>query len=357
MVYITPEIQNQSSQQLGAASKQQKASKGSSDNPRNENYVLIVMEVMQKFGLGPLEKLMEDMAKIEQLLAKFQGDLTQIQQFLSEIENAAHSDGSDPSNFNGLPKNFWKEHGSDLKQFMNEIKSIFFAGGDKSNPTLGDLMKEFGGSSSDLMNYFKKIAGEFNNPKDPSQNIITTNPNQHVSMIQLLVFLKLQLAVDQKQMTGAKMPSDLTKLYDPNGSGSGDGMIKSLMTFFNQLGTDVTAKNSKNSLDDGNILQALKSGDMDHLRGLFNCMAYNYYWSQNPNGSGDYPGEGGHDVLSLFYSDSQSSASLISSNTSENSTSMQEYTSEVSQYQNIGQNMIKANSESAMAVVNNYKTG
>lgn len=389
---------NQSNQVILIAKELKGSDSGPDLNPRDVNYAMIVMEVMVKFGLAPIEKMMQDMAKLEKLLSKFQGDFTEIQQFLNMIEEEAHSgkgywkpgadpfDGhhyTDPNAFNGLPKNFWKEHASDLKEFMNTIKSMFYAGSDKSNPTLGDLMKEFGGSSSDLMNYFKKISKEFNDPKDPNHQIITTDPNQHVSMIQLLVFLKLQLAVDEKQMSHSPIPSDLTKVFDPyNKDGSGDGMIKSLMGFLNSLTTDVSAKRKGGSSEDfGNLLDAIKDGNMDKLEQIFGAMAYNYYWTKNPNASDesdktpmppnppgfpkgfnfwqwkDDPGEPGSDVLSILYGGAQSSSSLISSNSNEDSTSMQEYSSEVSQYQNIGQNITKSVAEGEQAFVNNEKTG
>lgn len=354
-----------------------KAEKKPDFNPRDVNFAMIVMQFMVKYGLGPIEKLMSDMAKLEKLLAQFQGDFGNIAQLLSMLEKEAKSGkgfwkngkgGFGPGAFNGLPKNFWNGHKSQLKEFMNEIKSIFFAGSDKSTPTLADLMKEFGGGN--LEAYFKKISGEFNDPSDPKHKVITTDPKQHVSLLQLFIFLKLKVSADEKALSHSPIPKDLTKLFDPNPkSGSDDPIISSLLSFFANLKTPVTAKRKDGSEKHfGNLLEAIKSGNLDQLGKIFGAMAFNYFWSKNPNydekdpkppspGPGYHwkndPGVADGDFLSTLYSSTSSVQTLISSSSNEEMTTMQEYSSEGSRYQNIGQNMIEQVFASEKAMVHN----
>ncbi len=424
---------------------------------KSTSYVLIVLEMMQTIGLGPIESLMQTEAQMMDVTAKIQSDLTTIQSFLSKIENLAHSGAAwkvnpkiqnmahsgmyDPNAYNALYKEFKEnpnamdipnsdndtvapDFKTSVQNFLSAFKDLFTGQscdpGDasaQSNFTTFTVNKMAEGQNLQESFSLKDLFGPASNPHSLNSNpqgwgmvsklgsneaTFGTSSTTKASLIQQYTYYQYQMAAEKSK---AYVPgADISKLpfsMDPN-SGNFDGVGRSLLGLLNSFNTTITVnrENDTNNPNAGrlsnkstNFLMYLLEKDPTKYRdasdkfdggyavniyGALSFAAFNYFWTQNPNASvdkgsspelspgsingqsysaADDKGVAAGDKLSIWYSDSQSSSSLVSSGSSESSTTMQEYTSEVSQYQNIGQNIVKTNSDSNLAIVNNFKTG
>ena len=192
-------------------------------------------------------------------------------------------------------------------------------------------------------------------------------------------------------------PSILALIYDNNNGGKSPDLYQGDWDVHN----DTAALLSHYNVDKNGVNPNQHMG----LYGTFSYLAFNYYWNKNSSASisgdqkdvpidsdnpyskdpnyegngfwspehcegwapgwnnppfgssrgkyGDLRGKSATDQLDIFVNSTQSSTSLLSSANSESSTAMQEYTSQESQFQNIGQNVIKGNSQNLKVTVKN----
>ena len=425
----------------------------------NTNYVLTVLNIMQDVGLQPIEDTMQTESQLMDTTAEMQADLTTIQEYLTRIENLAHSGGAwkmgdhgwkpmppgqkgwfGPNADNGIAYNEFHENpnlqdGKDYtvsSDFQNATNGFIAAMKDlfvgepcsKGAPSACSNFTKFSVNKTDskgnpitqnfdLSSVFNQLNGNTSNgwgilEKYSGQGVFSTSDSHSASLIQQYTYYQYKLNAEQYH--GLVPNEDLSKLgftMDPT-SPSFDGVGKSMFGLLNSFNTSVTVdrendsqykNNGEFSNTSENFLYYifenpyginpsgvpnLIGGSCVNIYGAFSYAAFNYYWTKNPSASTDqkdntvpqppaYNGGNGAenygydkddkgvvsdgDKLSIWYSDSQSSASLLSSQANENSTTMQQYSSEVSQYQNIGQNIIKSNSENLIATVHNYKSG
>lgn len=415
------------------------------------NYVLVVLEVMQNMGLGPIQDIMNTEAKMMDVTAKIQTDLTTIQQYLSKVENMAKSGGAygsefkgknfgpgqdgsysyGPNGFNGLDSKEFHENlnpNGDLNnqyvsadfqqataQFIAAMKDLYMcqpctAGDPDSAANFSKFSINKTDGKGNPITEKVDISGNFdtlNNHWFASSGVKTfsTSSTAKASLVQKYMFYKTKLAAEQhtgplpiNTQTGTADISKLGVNFDPN-SDNFDGMGKSLFGLVSSFNTHEDVKRSADGTwrgegrfrtESNNFLSYIFKNPYEidnsdpHLNSTFvniygavSFAAFNYYWSKNPNASvsvndntmpkpDPYNGQGydwqknkgvaNGDDLSTWYSSAQSSSSIVSSTSSESSTDMQEMTSEVSQFQNIGQNIIKSSSQSNLATVQNYKS-
>lgn len=446
-VAINPKENTEKVNALGGESK---GSGGAYDT----NYVLVVLEVMQKLGLGPLEDVMQTEAKLMDVTAEIQSDLTTIQEYLTRIQNLSSSGGDwkmgsynwsnmpsgqqgwlSPNGYNGIAYNEFHENNditgdprantvaADFQNatanFIAAFKDLFMCTPCQSgDPNAASNFSNFSLSKMDSSGNtitktfdLSSIYGNLDANKTTgwgmlSQygDVFSTSSGSKASLIQQYTFYQYKLAAENY----SGMPDNLSDIgfnMDPT-STSFDGVGKSLWDLLNSFNTtvNVNRENDQNyenagelSNTSGNFLGYIfgnsygyqlngedSSGSIIgrydvNIYGAFAYAAFNYFWTKNPSASTagsdnttpqppNYDGKAyswdqgkgivtDGDKLSIWYSNSQSSSSLISSNSNEASTTMQQYTSEVSQYQNIGQNIIKSASDSNLATIQNFKTG
>ncbi len=436
------------------------------------SYVLIVLKIMNSVGLGPLQDVMNTEAKLMDVTAEIQSDLTTIQQYLTRIEDMSSSGGAwkqnapdkhlpsgvgftkgtkgwySPNGFNGLAWNEFHEgqdagtgvpsgqyQASDFQNatlaFVSALNNLFSVQNcskgspdASSNFTSFSVNKESDGKTVTQTIFLNDASCADNlfhdlnhNPMgwgmvgafSPNHPAFAKSDTESASLMQKYTYYKYKLAAEQYDgviPTDSKGYTDFTKLgvnVDPSSS-SCDGLAKSMFSVLNSFNTsvDVDRDNDGGYNSAANIRTSSQNflsmvfndpwcfHDISHtnekwngryqgnIYSAFSFAAFNYYWTKNPNAdvtqethsvptkgafSGDYNwakdkgSTQNGDQLSIWYSDSQSASSLVSSTSSESSTTMQGYTSEVSQYQNIGQNIIKSSSEANIATIQNDKSG
>ncbi|MCH9631167.1 MAG: hypothetical protein S4CHLAM37_11860 [Chlamydiia bacterium] len=344
--------------------------------------------------------------------------------------------------FNGLDGNFLasKDFDNSVHGFVSQIKSIFFANTDKSNLTLGSMMTIHtpDGKTIDLTSYWGQVAKEFNgafandqsNPLGNNKIILdpsNSSMSDTGSLLQVYIYQKLQVKMDETSISKLKKDNyDPFKVLDPNpkGGSGGDGIATELMNFLSSLDTTVTvSRNSWNpggnvrntgagnhhwdhnaglptdNVTSGNVLALIVNNQYDDINpgasytygtvpGLdttIGYMAFNYFWTKNPNAKGgqemtpkqgipqgsyfihglgdgwinssSMPGAAQGDLLSDLYSSTTGLQTLAGNDSQSGSTQLQEQTQEMSQYQNIGQNIVKNATSEKNTMVSSFKAG
>ncbi|PCI95659.1 hypothetical protein COB11_01625 [Candidatus Aerophobetes bacterium] len=297
-----------------------------------------------------------------------------------------------------------------LKAFIKAFKQTFYANTDPSAPTFQQL-SHIGnpnvlptGKSFDLSKYWGLLNKNFHSFNQFGHNVFATKPGETSSLIQQYCYLKAKVATytDSKaHVNGAN--GDISKLVDfqVNDNKKCDPMIKSMMqivTSFEspehvtrsaahtpafatstQSGLYLMLSGHYKAFAEGlgptPISEVTESGKQAGLYGYFSEMAFNYFWTKNPNASKAFPKDLAKQVSGVTewtaastegipQSDHLSSVSLaINSNQTnmgqavgEGSITIQAVTTNEGQDVNIVQTGLKGKKEADTTMLNNQKT-
>ncbi len=316
------------------------------------NYVLLVLEVMQGMGLQPIEDTMQTEAKLMDVTAEMQSDLTTIQEYLTRIENLSHSGGSyrigntewkpgdfpsgqngwsGPNSANGLAWDEFHENpnvntsesddycAADLKNatdgFIAAMKDLFEAQPcQEGDPMAGNQFLEFSVNKIDkktglVVNQKVDLGGEYNKlNSDPKGwgvlgsnggSVFTTSDSHRATLIQQYTFYKYKLAAEQYNGlipgTNPEWP-DITQLgfdMDPE-STSFNGVGKSLYGVLNSFNTTVeTHRQNDGSMPDNGKLSNKSGNFLDYI---FRSDPYAFYAS----GSSYWAGRTNVNIVGAF---------------------------------------------------------
>ncbi|PCI95660.1 hypothetical protein COB11_01630 [Candidatus Aerophobetes bacterium] len=232
------------------------------------SYAIIVMEVLNKVGLQHQQKIMQLRGKLMDVMTRMQNDFTTISEYVSQIENNAHSGGGGyegshgfttwgENAFNGLDNSFFKNtgkvttangsnHGSEGKLsdfgedvsssfktstqgFVNAVKDLFMGSASGSGLTVADISKinnptggpafNFGGPKG---GYWKTLSDSFKK-KFPGSGalMVMSNPSAHPSLLQQYMYYKTQVDIftmPKSTLKAADGQVDKIENFDPNGT-------------------------------------------------------------------------------------------------------------------------------------------
>lgn len=297
-----------------------------------------------------------------------------------------------------------QEQGSNFEQDVNSletaIKQLYYSdSSDTSAPTVGDLSKIANpyvwqnGQDFDLTSFWSNLeakftAAGFNNPHQTGFSMVSSNPSAKASLIQQYMYYKAQSTVySTNSDTVNAAHGDISKLvsFDPPIAGqlpsetdNNDAIIGQVLQALNLFDTTVnvqTTASGMNSLNPNgdNLLKLILEGQNSIYSqqssgtaqaGVYaemNMEAYRSFWSKtsaaksaaniDPSLLGDYTnnwtqisggGVGGADVLTGWYTQTNSVQSSIGSDTTTNSSTMQAMTANEGDEVSVGQNAIKA---------------
>jgi hypothetical protein len=309
-----------------------------------------------------------------------------------------------------------------MASFMTAFKQLFFSSpqsGDGST-TVGDLSKitvhtKNGPKDVDLMTsgFWSNIGGAYDKtyPNGLPSHVISSTSTDQPSLIQQYIYWSLKCNCDNGTITNlsginpqnyipgsttldSTLGNMLSVLNDLNASVTVDGNTWTHSTTDNLLSMIMNNKlyntndNDKGSTTWGatnvNGEQDPNAGKIDPgLYCAFSYMAYNYFWTKNPNApdNSDYQtqtncnvdrnngvndGKGtawsktGHlqpeaDMLSTLYMHTNSTQTTLSSTSSTQNTNFQEATSNVQTMNNAAQQMIQSFSQGQGQTITNFK--
>lgn len=302
----------------------------------------------------------------------------------------------------------------DVNSLISSLKQLYYSdASDASAPTVGDLSKIVNpyvwqnGKDFDLTGLWQHLEASynsagFNNPYGTSFKMVSSNSSDKASLMQQYMYYKAQSTVyttnsDTVNATGG----DITKLLsfdppkpnDPSQNMSCDAMISQVLQTLNMFNTSNQVETSATGytsfglqptnepllklilLGLNNIYHGDAGNEYAGVYAEFNMAAYNSYWSKpgadksaqtlDPSLLGPglpwsqvVPGAGtsGADVLTNWYTQTNSVQSSIGSDTSTNSSTMQAQTANEGDEVSVGQNAIKSLNQYVNALCQNQNS-
>lgn len=336
--------------------------------------------------------------------------------------------GNSPYSISGTPNASYvsADYQQSMASFMTAFKQLFFSspGTADSATSVGDLSKitvhtKTGPEDVDLMasGFWSNIGGVYDKtyPAGLPSHVISSNGTDQPSLIQQYIYWSLKCNCDNGTI------SDLSGINPENympGSTTLDSTLGNMLSVLNDLNASVTVEgntwthsttdnllsmimnnklyntndNDKESTTWGAVTSGYpigaaldpNAGKIDPgLYCAFSYMAYNYFWTKNPNaaddsdyqtqtncnvnsynGVNDGDGTGwdkvGHqqaepDMLSTLYMHTNSTQTTLSSSSSTQNTNFQEATSNVQTMNNAAQQMIQSFSQGQGQTITNFK--
>ncbi|MCH9631168.1 MAG: hypothetical protein S4CHLAM37_11870 [Chlamydiia bacterium] len=353
------------------------------------SYAIIVMEVLNKVGLEHQQTIMQLRGKLMDVMTRMQNDFTTISEYVSQIENNAHSGGGANVNahgftawgmnaFNGLDNSFFKNEGaittdnntnngtegklqttgpnkfkedasssfqSSTQGFENAVKDLFFGSPSGSGLTVADISKidnPTGGPAFNFAdpknNYWQKLSNAFSKQfAGTGASMIMTDPSASPSLMQQYMYYKTQVDVfNMPKSTVAAADGQVDKLenFDPSGATnpgqpSPDSLLGTFIEMLSSLNQPITVNRNGQSailcksapslleliggslgtsLDSKPISATVQEQKWTEHKGLYvhhhdqymyynqlqpgiyqavSMMAFNYFWTKNPNASCD----------------------------------------------------------------------
>lgn len=283
--------------------------------------------------------------------------------------------------------------------FLNAVNDLFYSSKSGTGLTVSDISKianPFGGKDFDMTSTWDALSakdGPFASFNYGTNSVISSNPTDHPSLMQQYMYYQAQMQVNSGSagtVNGAN--GDISKIVDfnPNDANS-DPLEQTFIQLLTALNTNVSVNRDGsaggNSVVDkdlggdtflsliasGQVNCTLQAGEGSGPDGAFrinqvkpglylavSMMAFDYFWSKNPNASTTAPyvhftgsgevndnnsalkGAASMDPLSNLYMTNNSVQTNVGQQTSQGNNNFQQDVNVAGQLSNVGQNVQKS---------------
>jgi len=297
------------------------------------------------------------------------------------------------------------DYQTSMDKFVDAFKTLFYCNTDNTAPTVGSLSQISnpnvfqGGEDFNLTGLWANLENQYSvysrsyssdmsgNPYATPQvfKVVSSNPSDHASLIQQYMFYKAQITVDgdSAQLVN-NAHGDITKLLDLGTDDSGDAFLQQIMQIISTFNSSesvsrTTALTPLINTQSANVLDLILQDQRNNyiaptssaegngsnnngvpdvgLYGAFSYMAFNSFWTHAttstneetisappflPHSKVSAPGLGGGDALAGAYSGANNVITSLGTLTGDESSMMQELTSNEGETVNIGQSALQA---------------